>query len=93
MTRGGLAPHPVLAADPAAWEEAEWGVVDRKAASLAWPGEQGTSVTTLSPGPGSQPSELATPPRLVWRFFQQLGVVSAAGRICPEVPPQECHGF
>ena len=93
MTRGGLAPHPVLAADPAAWEEAEWGVVNRKAASLAWPGEQGTSATTLSPGPGSQPSELATPPRLVWRFFQQLGVVSAAGRICPEVPPQECHGF
>lgn len=65
MTHGGLAPNLVLAADPPAWKEAEQGVVNRKAASAAWPGEQEISATTLSPGPGSQPSELATPPRLV----------------------------
>lgn len=65
MTHGGLAPNLVLAADPPVWKEAEEGVVNRKAASAAWPGEQETSATTLSPGPGSQPSELATPPRLV----------------------------
>lgn len=85
----GLVPNLVLVVDPLVWKEAKWDVVNRKTAGLAWPGEQETSATMLSPVPRSQPSELVALSSLVQRLFQQLEIVNAAGRICPKTLPQE----